>query len=69
MEGQEWEQIVAHALKEKEEHNAKLVYVQRLMWKRFDHRSLFRIAAGNFTTTPEVPRLGSGVVLGANHLR
>ena len=64
-EGQEWEQIVALALTEKEEHNPKLVYVQRLMWKRFGHRSIFRVAAGNFTTTPEVPRLGSGVVLSA----
>ena len=59
MEGQEWEQIVARALTEKEEHNPKLVYVQRLLWKRFGHRSIFRVAAGNFTTTPEVPRFGS----------
>ncbi len=65
-DGQEWEQIVALALTEKEEHNPKLVYVQRLMWKRFGHRSIFRVAAGNFTTTPEVPRLGSGVVLSAD---
>ena len=63
MEGQEWEQIVAQALTEKEEHNPKLVFVQRLMWKRFDHRSVFRVAAGHFTMTPEVPRLGSGVVM------
>jgi questin oxidase-like protein len=65
-EGQEWEQIVARALTEKEEHNPKLVYVQRLLWKRFGHRSIFRVAAGNFTTSPEVPRLGSGVVLSAD---
>jgi len=65
-EGQEWEQIVARALTEKEEHNPKLVYVERLLWERFGHRSIFRVAAGNFTTSPEVPRLGSGVVLSAD---
>jgi len=58
-EGQEWEQIVARALTEKEEHNPKLVYVEGLLWERFGHRSIFRVAAGNFTTSPEVPRLGS----------
>lgn len=65
-EGQEWEQIVARAITEKEEHNPKLVYVQRLMWERFGHRSIFRIAASHFTTTPEVTRLGSGVDLSAD---
>jgi len=65
-EGQEWEQIVARALTEKEEHNPKLVYVEVLLWERFGHRSIFRVAAGNFTTSPEVPRLGSGVVLSAD---
>lgn len=58
-EGQEWEHIVARALIEEEEHNPKLVYVLRLLWKRFGHRSLFRVAAGNFTTTPEVPKVES----------
>jgi hypothetical protein len=67
-EGMEWEQIIARALTEKEEHNPKLVYVQRLMWNRFNNRSIFRVAAGNFTTSPEVPRLGSGVVLGKDLL-
>lgn len=66
-EGKAWGQIVDQALKDREEHNPKLVYVQRLMWKRFGHRSIFRIAAGNFTTTPKVPRLGSGVVLSADN--
>ena len=65
-EGQQWEQIVALALTEEEEHNPKLVYVMRLLWKRFGHRSIFRVAAGHFTTTPEVPRLGSGVILSAD---
>ncbi len=42
-EGQEWKHIVARALIEEEEHNPKLVYVQRLLWKRFGHCSLFRV--------------------------
>jgi hypothetical protein len=65
-EGQQWEQIVALALTEEEEHNPKLVYVMRLLWKRFGHRSIFRVAAGHFTTTPEIPRLGRGVILSAD---
>ena len=66
MEGKEWEHIVARALIEAEEHNPKLVYVQRLLWKRFGHRSLFRIAAGNFTNTPEIPKVESGTTVGAD---
>ena len=58
---QEWEQIVARALTEEEEHNPKLVYVQRSNWKRFGRRSVFRVSASNFTTTPEIPRFGSFV--------
>ncbi len=65
-EGQEWEPIVARALIEEEEHNPKLVYVQRLLWKRFGQRSLFRVAAGHFTTTPEVPKIESGITVGAD---
>ena len=66
MEGQEWEHIVARALIEEEEHNPKLVYVQRLLWKRFGHRSLFRVAAGNFTLAPEIPKVESGTTMGAD---
>ena len=58
-EGQDWERIVARAVIEEEEHNPKLVYVQRILWNRFGHRSLFRIAASNFTTTPEVTKVDS----------
>lgn len=65
-EGEEWEHIVTRALIEEEEHNPKLVYVQRLLWKRFGHRSLFRAAAGHFTTTPKVPKFESGITLGAD---
>ncbi len=66
MEGEEWEHIVARALIEAEEHNPKLVYVQRSLWNRFGHRSLFRIAAGNFTATPEIPKVESGTTVGAD---
>jgi hypothetical protein len=59
-EGQTWEEIIARAIIEEEEHNPKLAYVQRLLWKRFGQRSLFRIAAGNFTTTPEVAKFEGG---------
>jgi hypothetical protein len=62
-EEQKWKPIIARALAEKEEHNPKLIYVLRRMWKRFRHQSIFRIAAGHFTTTPEVTRLGNGVDL------
>jgi len=67
-EGQEWKHIVTRALIEAEEHNPKLVYVQHLLWKRFGHRSLFRVAAGNFTTTPEIPKIESGTTVGADRL-
>jgi hypothetical protein len=65
-EGQEWDQIVSRALSEKEEHNPKLVYVMRLLWKRFGNRSIFRVAAGHFTTPPVVPKLESGETLSAD---
>jgi hypothetical protein len=64
-QGQIWEDIVARAIIEDEEHNPKLVYVQRLLWRRFGHRSLFRIAAGNFTTTPEVSKREDSEITGA----
>ena len=66
MEGEEWAHIVARALIEAEEHNPKFVYVQRLLWSRFGQRSLFRIAAGHFTTTPEVPKIENGITVGAD---
>lgn len=48
----EWDRVVARAIPEDEEHNPKLVYVERLAWRRFGYRSVFRVAAGHFTTTP-----------------
>jgi hypothetical protein len=65
-EGETWEDIITRAIIEKEEHNPKLVYVQQLLWKRFGRRSIFRIAAGNFTTTPEVRKIENGIVPGAD---
>jgi hypothetical protein len=65
-EGQAWDEIIDRAIIEDEEHNPKLVYVQKLLWQRFNHRSLFRIAAGIFTTTPEVRKIESGIPVGAD---
>ena len=61
-EGQDWERIVARAVIEEEEHNPKLVYVQRLLWNKYGYRSLFRIAASHFTTTPEVAKVENGSI-------
>jgi hypothetical protein len=65
-EGQVWEEVVARAIIEKEEHNPKLVYVLRLLWKRYGNRSLFRIAASHFTTTPEISKREDGTIEGAD---
>ena len=65
-EGETWEEIVARAIIEKEEHNPKLVYVLRLLWRRYGNRSLFRIAAGHFTTTPEISKRDDGTIEGAD---
>lgn len=51
----EWDWLVARAVEEEEEHNAKLVYVMREMWRRSGGMSLYRVAAGQFTATPELP--------------
>jgi hypothetical protein len=66
MEGQTWDEIIARGLIEEEEHNPKLVYVQRMLWQRYNNRSLFRIAAGVFTTTPEVSKIESGIPVGTD---
>jgi hypothetical protein len=52
----DWAQNIARAIAEEEEHNPKLVYVLQRAWSRRGRRSLYRIAAGHFTTTPELPR-------------
>ncbi|MER5768591.1 questin oxidase family protein [Streptomyces sp. NPDC001985] len=51
----DWAHLVARAVEEEEEHNPKLVYVLRRVWDRTGGVSLFRAAAGQFTTTPELP--------------
>ena len=52
---QGWEQIVARAIEEAEEHNPKMVYVLRRVWQRTGRRAVYRDAAAHFTTTPELP--------------
>lgn len=56
VEKSQWEQIISRALCDKEEHNAKMVYVLRRMWEISGYRSIFRVAANYFTTTPELPK-------------
>ncbi|WP_240502985.1 HAD-IA family hydrolase [Streptomyces prasinopilosus] len=51
----EWDWHIARAVEEEEEHNTKLVYVMRELWHRSGGRSVYRVAAGQFTTTPELP--------------
>jgi hypothetical protein len=52
----DWEQIVARAVEEEEEHNPKMVYVLQRVWRRTGGRSIYRAAAARFTTTPELPK-------------
>lgn len=52
---QDWERTVARAIDEEEEHNPKMVYVLRRVWKRTGGRSIYRAAATHFTMTPELP--------------
>mmetsp|Transcript_10256 Transcript_10256/g.14720 ORF Transcript_10256/g.14720 Transcript_10256/m.14720 type:complete len:297 (+) Transcript_10256:437-1327(+) len=49
-----WDKIVERALKEEEEHNIKLVYIMKELWKRYDHWSGFYEAARSFTVTPNI---------------
>ncbi|MFD3525393.1 questin oxidase family protein [Streptomyces sp. NPDC058653] len=51
---EEWDRLVARSVDQVEEHNPKLVYVLRRVWRRTGRRSIFRVAAGHFTPTPEV---------------
>lgn len=53
---EEWERNAARAIGQVEEHNPKLVYVLRRVWKRSRRRSVYRVAAGHFTPTPEALR-------------
>lgn len=51
-----WKDIISKAIDEEEEHNPKMVYVLRQIWKASGYHSIFRIAANFFTTTPELPK-------------
>lgn len=51
----DWQQIVSRAVEEEEEHNPKLVYVLRRWWQQSNGKSIFRMGAGQFTATPELP--------------
>jgi hypothetical protein len=51
----EWQSIIGRAVLEREEHNPKLVYVLRNIWRRTGCRSIFRVAAAQFTATPDLP--------------
>jgi hypothetical protein len=52
----DWDQIVARAIAEEEEHNPKMVYVLQRVWRRTGGRTVYRVAAAQFTTTPELPK-------------
>ena len=55
MEGiQTWDKILERVWQEDEEHNIKLVYVCKALWRRYDNWSAFRAAAETFIPTPEV---------------
>uniref|UniRef100_A0A7R9YFR3 Uncharacterized protein n=1 Tax=Pinguiococcus pyrenoidosus TaxID=172671 RepID=A0A7R9YFR3_9STRA len=50
----DWEGILTRAIAEEEEHNIKLAYVARELWRRYDHWKAFRVAASTFTLTPDI---------------
>ena len=50
----DWSDIVQRAIAEEEEHNIKLAYVARELWKRYGHWTGFREAAQSFTLTPNI---------------
>jgi Questin oxidase-like len=51
----DWNALVARAMEEKEEHNPKLVYVLRALWRRTGGKDIYRVAAHYFTETPDYP--------------
>jgi hypothetical protein len=53
--GSDWDDIVARAIEEEEEHNPKMVYVLRALWRRTGGKSIYRTAADRFTETPQLP--------------
>ena len=51
---QGWQEITDRARAEDEEHNIKLVYVCRELWRRYGHWRGFRAAAETFIATPSI---------------
>jgi hypothetical protein len=49
-----WPNIVARGTQETEEHNIKLVYVGRELWRRYGYWTGFRKAAETFTLPPNI---------------
>eukprot|EP00045_Choanoeca_perplexa_P022287 m.8981 g.8981 ORF g.8981 m.8981 type:complete len:418 (+) comp9334_c0_seq2:294-1547(+) len=49
-----WGPTVASAIDEVEEHNIKLVYVCRALWRRYSQQQIYRQAAETFTATPNI---------------
>jgi hypothetical protein len=52
----DWDEIIARAIAQDEEHNPKMVYVLRRAWQRSHGRAVYRAAAAHFVTTPELPK-------------
>ncbi|KAL7568746.1 hypothetical protein ACA910_021739 [Epithemia clementina (nom. ined.)] len=50
----DWSVVVKAAIAETEEHNIKLVYVARELWRRYNYWSGFYEAAKSFTLTPQI---------------
>jgi len=50
----DWKKIEKRGIAEEEEHNIKLVYVCRELWKRYDQWIGFYDAANSFTLTPNI---------------
>jgi hypothetical protein len=53
-ESPDWGPIEARGMAEEEEHNIKLVYVCRELWKRYGQWKGFSDAAQTFTLTPNI---------------
>mmetsp|Transcript_4131 Transcript_4131/g.16636 ORF Transcript_4131/g.16636 Transcript_4131/m.16636 type:complete len:423 (+) Transcript_4131:200-1468(+) len=50
----DWDNLVDSALHQVEEHNIKLVFVERELWGRFGRKTMYRRAAAAFTDTPNI---------------
>ncbi|WP_165191598.1 questin oxidase family protein [Caulobacter soli] len=51
----DWRATIDRAVLEEEEHNPKLAYVLQKLWRRSGGRTLYRVAAAQFTKTPLLP--------------